>query len=414
MLWATIGLLALLYFGPSFLAMFRPPPRDYPDFVQEWLSTRNFWAGDPVYLPQREAMKRRVGLDAPGFDTALPWNAHPPATVLVALPFGLIDDYRTAHLAWNLCTFPLLMLSIWLVFRELDVRWRWGSAVLAGCFLLWNSPVRIQLFEGQLNCLLLALLVSGWTADRRGYQVGAGAAVGTAMALKLFPGLLLIYLVMFGRWRALVTALLVGVGLNGVALAAFGWSEFETYIRQVLPSLGVFRGSWHNYSATGYWMRVGQQFDAPALGSVGVIASQCAILVVIALAGWRADSIRDRDLAFALTVVGMLLASPVTWGHYFVMLVLPAVLAWHYLPNHIAHGMLIAILVVLGTREILFPRAIIGYEQAEALTDTGPIPDNPVLCLVALGAIPYALTGLFLMTARARFSRPTAAPAETG
>jgi len=234
------------------------------------------------------------------------------------------------------------------------------------------------------------------------------------MAMKLFPGLLLIYLVMFGRWRALVTALLVGVGLNGVALAAFGWSEFETYIRQVLPSLGVFRGSWHNYSATGYWIRVGQQFDAPVLSTVGIIVSQCAILVVIALAGWRADSIRDRDLAYALTIVGMLLASPVTWGHYFVMLVLPAVLAWHYLPNHIAHGMLIAILVVLGTREILFPRAIIGYEQAEALTDTGPIPDNPVLCLLALGAIPYALTGLFVLTAKARFSQSPAVRAETG
>jgi hypothetical protein len=414
MLWATAGILALLYCGPSFLAMFRPPPRYYPDFVQEWLSARNFWAGDPVYLPQREAMNRRIGLDVPGFDVGLPWNAHPPVTILVALPFGLIDDYRTAHLAWNLCTFPLLVLSLWLVFRELNVRWCWGSAVMMSCYLLGNSPVRVQLFEGQLNCLLLGLLVCGWIADRGGYQIAAGIAIGTAMAMKLFPGLLLVYLAAAGRWRALMAALLVGAGLNGVALAIFGWSGFETYIRQVLPSLDVFRGSWHNYSATGYWLRVSRQFHAPILGPVAIIVSQSVVLAVIARAGWQAHSIRDRDLAYALAIVGMLLASPVAWGHYFVMLVPPLALAWYYLPNRFMHGALIVILAVLGTPEILFPRSVIGYEQAEALTDTGPIPDNPVLCLVALGAIPYAITGLFLILAWARFTRQIPAPAATG
>ena len=409
-LWITAATLVLLFFGPSFLRLFRPTPDNYPDFVQEWLSARNFWAGDPVYLPQRLAMYRHTGQDIAAFDVGLPWNAHPPVTVLLAIPFGKITDYRTAHLVWNLCMFPLIPLSIWLIFRELRIAWNWHLAVLTGCYLISASPVRLQLFQGQLNSILLLLLVIGWLADRRGYQAGAGIAVGIATAMKLYPGLLLIYFATSGRWRAIAAALLAGAAFNGLALAVFGWSAFETYVRQVLPSLNVFRGAWSNYSATGYWTRVGHQFHIPLLGTIAAIASQCLVVAVVALASRGIRSIRERDLAYALTIVGMTLASPVAWGHYLVMLVLPMVLAWYYVPAGVLRYSLIAAVIVLWIREILYPWAVIGYEATKNLSNTEPVPDNPVLCLFALGAIPYALAGLFFITARARFTPvPTSA-----
>jgi hypothetical protein len=88
------------------------------------------------------------------------------------------------------------------------------------------------------------------------------------------------------------------------------------------------------------------------------------------------------------------------------MLILPMILAWHYLPTGRVRYALIATLVVLWIREILFPWAVIGYEQTKALSNTEPVPDNPVLCLVALGAIPYALASLFVLISWARFTRP--------
>lgn len=409
-LWMTVATLALMFFGPSFLRLFRPPSDQYADFVQEWLSARNYWAGEPVYLPQRQAMYLHTGQDIKGFDIDLPWNAHPPVTILLALPFGIITDYHTAHLVWNLCTFPLIAFSIWLIFRELRIGWDWAPLVLVVCYLISASPVRMQLFQGQLNTVLLLMLVLGWIADRRGYQVGAGVAIGIATALKFYPALLLISFVAAGRWRSIAAALIIAAGLNGIALAVFGWNAFETYIRQVLPSLGVFRGSWSNFSATGYWTRVGRQFHVPAFGSAAAIASQCAVVAIVAWSGWRIRSVRDRDLAYALAIVGMTLASPVAWGHYFVMLVLPMVLIWYYLPAGPARGLLIAAMLILWLPQLVYPRAILGSEQVKLLTNTHPIPDSPVLCLLALGAIPYALTALFLITARARFQH-SAAPA---
>jgi hypothetical protein len=186
------------------------------------------------------------------------------------------------------------------------------------------------------------------------------------------------------------------------------------YLRQVLPSLEVFRGSWSNFSATGYWTRVGRQFDVPVLGTAAAIMSQALVVAVVALAGWRIRSVRDSDLAYALAIVGMTLASPVAWGHYFVMLVLPLALTWHYLPSYAARGMLIGILAVLWLPEVVFPWSVLGYDQARALTSVDPLPKNTFLCLVALGAVPYTLAGLFLITAKARFSSRMPASAANG
>ena len=124
----------------------------------------------------------RTGQDIPAFDELLPRNAHPPATVLVALPFGWISDYRTAHLVWNLLTLPLLLLSIVLVMRESKIQSRWWSVFTTIALVLPCSAVLSQLYQGQLNFLLLFLLVAAWSADRRGKQVAAGIAVGAATA----------------------------------------------------------------------------------------------------------------------------------------------------------------------------------------------------------------------------------------
>src|SRR5262245_19069847 len=105
---ASAAAVALFFFGPVFVNVFHPS-ETYRDFTQEWLSTRNFWSGEPVYLPQRHAMLRHTGRDLPSLTIELPWNAHPPIAVLAALPFGLIQDYATAHQTWNLVTFLLFV-----------------------------------------------------------------------------------------------------------------------------------------------------------------------------------------------------------------------------------------------------------------------------------------------------------------
>ncbi len=62
---------------------------------------------------------------------------------------------------------------------------------------------------GQPNLLLLALLLGAFACLQRGWQVGAGALVATAAAIKAFPLMVLGYLVYRRMWTASVTTVAV-------------------------------------------------------------------------------------------------------------------------------------------------------------------------------------------------------------
>ena len=395
---------ALLHYGPGFADTFRPAPDVYPDFVQEWLSARNFWAGEPVYSPQRAAMRRHTGEDLPAFDTELPWNAHPPVAVLFALPFGRIADYPAAHLAWNLATFPLFLLSLVLIARELGLPVNgWSACAAAALIVSWNAAAN-QIFQGQLNFVILFLLTLAWIADRRGYQVGAGAAVGAAAALKVFPALLLVYFAATGRWRAAAAAVLAGLVLNLFAMGLFGPAAFETYVRDVLPSLDIFRAAWSNVSLTGYWTRVGVSLGVKPVGAAAAVLCQFAVVAAVWVAGRRAAGADGHDRAFALAVVGMLLASPVAWTHYFVILPLPLLLVWSRMPRGLALGVLAAASAALWLDPLFVPGLVIGRAEAEAMTNTSPFPGGFVMAGAGLGTYTYALVAIFLIIGFTRFS----------
>jgi alpha-1,2-mannosyltransferase len=384
-----------LVFGPRFVSLFAPHG-SYTDFVQEWLSARNYWAGDPVYLPQREALLRRTGVDLTEFDRELPWNAHPPVAVLVALPFGLVADYDAAHLAWNLVTFPLLPLALLLVARELNLRVPWWGA-LAGAALLigWNA-VQYQLYHGQLNCLMALLLVLAWVADRRGAEGAAGALAGAAAAAKLFPGLLLVYFVAARKWRAAGALVAVAAALNLVALAAFGFAAFETYARDVVPSLGVFRRAWLNVSLTGYFTRLGDALGAPRAGPAVALCAQALTVLAVWVAARRARDARARDRAFALAAVGMVLASPVAWTHYFVLVSFPLLVAWARPPRGAALGALALASAALWLPERLVPNLFAGPGEVVPTNDAQPVP-RPLMAALGLGPFTFALVALFVV-----------------
>lgn len=405
-LWIVAALLAVLFFGPSLISVFKLPPDLYPDFVQEWLSAKNFAIGESIYLPQREAMRLHTGQDIPAFSTEMPWNAHPPVAVLLVLPFGLFSDFRTAHLAWNLATFPLFVLSLVLVMRELKMEMRWWSIFVVTALVLPCNAVLTQLYQGQLNFPLLFLLVIAWIADRRGLRVGAGAAVGVAMALKIFPGLLLVYFAATRRWRSVFAALGVAILLNAAALVVFGPTAFRTYMGEVLPSLNVFRNSWLNISLTGYWTRVGIALERPAIGSFTAGAFQLAVVGMVWWYSRRAATSDDHDRAFSLAVIGMLLASPVAWSHYFVLLVLPILLLWQRLPRGPATVALVATGAVMWIQESFFPGLMVGRATMKDLINVRQIPGGLPMAVVGLAPFTVALLVLFVLMAFARFNPP--------
>src|SRR5262249_3355708 len=159
--------------------------------------------------------------------------AHPPAAVALALPLGKLE-YRDAHLVWNLITFPLFLVSLGLIVRELRFPLRVWSIFPAVVLLLLCNPVTAPIGQGQLNFPILFLVTLAWVADRHDRPGWAGVALGVATALKLYPVFLFAYILFARRWRAIFTGALAFLAMNGAALAILGVDAFRTYREQVL------------------------------------------------------------------------------------------------------------------------------------------------------------------------------------
>jgi hypothetical protein len=342
LVWIVMALCAYLLFGWAVGERLRPPSTLVLDFFQEYASARNYREGLPVYTEQTVTVPRYLGFSQRQDDPFrfIRINAHPPVSVLLAIPLAGLG-YSDAFFIWSLCTLAVLAACLGIVLRQLQASLSAWSCLPLLVLLLACSPLRQQLGQGQLNAFLLVLITGAWAADRTGRQWLTGALLGSATAIKLFPGFLFLYPLCRGQWRPLASGVLAFGALNGLALALFGSEAYEDYFREVIPHLGMYRDVWLNFSLNGFWHKLFDSrsghtiplWPAPAVAAAATVASAAMVVGLVAWLITWAQSRPAQDLAFCLTVNGMLLVSPITWDHYFLLLALPYLVLWQLAPR---------------------------------------------------------------------------------
>lgn len=404
--WYTVAVVLLAVRGPVFVAAFAPPGDFIGDFGQDWASARNYATGIPVYDGTREAFRRHIG-SATRTDDLLPRNAHPPGSILVVLPFAPLS-YPNAHLAWNLVTFPLFALAVVLVLRALGARNGWPAILPALGFGAVCDPLLMQIMVGNFSCLLAFLLAMAWHADRRGFVTLAGALIGVAAGVKLFPAFLLLYFVATKRWKGLAGFAVGFTLVNGTALALFGVDAYLAYFTQIAPAVAADNvASWLNASLAGFWTRItgptGNHgitplVEVPLLGKVLVLASQFAVGLIVGWVAWRSRTPEARDRAFALATVGMLLVCPLAWPHTFLLLLVPVALLALHLPGGPRRWLFVGCLVVVWLPANYLPQLVIGPQQAMLMLTDRHEPLSAAQNLAAVSATTYVLLLLFALT----------------
>lgn len=377
------------------------------DFVEEWTSARSYWEGREVYAPMTESLPRYFGPEA---TSTLPINGHPPTAVALALPLAWLA-YDRAWLVWNLISLGLAGAGLWWLARSGAVRlpaWSWLLA--AGLFAL-SHPLRQQVFDGQLNLIILFLLAGALALDRSGRSAAAGAMVAGAAAVKLFPAFLLIYFVGRRDWRAVAGAAAGGVALFLLTTLVLGPNVWLTYLRDVLPILGEYRANIGNHSLAGLASklfasesRAHSLVNAPGLAPYFFLASAGAVAITCGMLAWRARSRDECDRAFGLTVVGMLLCSPLTWNHGLTLVLLPGLCLLGSGPEFAAWPRRLAGVAVLLTLGFLRHAAVWQWVQTRALAEGSEVvPATYGVTLVAF--VTFFLFALLVLLAAGRIRR---------
>jgi hypothetical protein len=224
--------------------------------------------------------------------------------------------------------------------------------------------------------IIAACLIGGWFYLRLEKSCVAGFLFAIATLIKLFPGLVLLYLFMRKDWQTfLATVFFICFGLFVTAFIV-GFNDMQTYsIIMVARDIDEWRSFVLNHSITGMITRTfGDRtvwteplIQLPQIGSLLIILLDSAILIYTILK-MRVMAVKKElvDYAFGLTLVTMLLLSPITWGHIFPVLILPmGLLLREYIEDSTSARLrlLLLILFCVSLPDVLIARALMAIHH---------------------------------------------------
>jgi arabinofuranan 3-O-arabinosyltransferase len=241
-------------------------------------------------------------------------NLNPPLLTVLLAPSALLDAL-TAYRVFVGLTLLMAVGAVRAVAREL--RLTRGVTAAVALAVLASSPLHGTLVLGQIYPLLLAGLVAGWIAERRGHRLLAAALYGATVALKPSLAPLLLLPVATRRWRPAVTGwcAAAAASLLGVLVAgpASGLEWLRIGVTEPVPDTA------DNASLPGLAVRFGLP---AAVGTVLGLVVLGGTLLTLALRRAQVDPAGTAP--WAVLGAGLLL-SPIAW-HNYLMLLWPGVL----------------------------------------------------------------------------------------
>ncbi|EWM11041.1 glycosyltransferase 87 family protein [Kutzneria sp. 744] len=246
----------------------------------------------------------------------LPFTYPPLAAVLFSV-FAAIPLWLSRTLVTVVSFLALSTVTV-VVAGRLDKRLKWTLGPAAAVAALYFEPVGSTFGYGQVNLVLMALVVADCLAVRR----FRGVLVGLAAAIKLTPLVFIVYFLVTRDRRSAATAVasFVGFAVIGLLLAPRDTVEFWFHA-MVNPERITTLSIMTNESLRAELYRL------PALASVQTLLWVVLAVLVLALAWRSAHRARNDVVALVAIAAAGLLVSPISWSHHWVWVV-PALMAF--------------------------------------------------------------------------------------
>ncbi|WP_324189383.1 glycosyltransferase 87 family protein [Nocardia otitidiscaviarum] len=232
---------------------------------------------------------------------------------VVAVPWAYVTD---TWLVLNLITLLGCVLMCWRILGYRIGPRLVGLSALVATICVFLEPVRTTLYYGQINLILMLLVL--WGVSRPEHARLRGLGVGLAAGIKLVPGFFILYFLALRQWRSAVTA-----AAAFVATVVLAWIVLPDDSRQYWgstflrsdriapdghPANQSIRGTLAHLAggAVPTWLWL--------LLVTGVVAA--ALTVTAAL-----DRRGERLLAVTLAGATASAVSPFSWSHHWVWFV---------------------------------------------------------------------------------------------
>ena len=238
---------------------------------------------------------------------------YPPIAAILMTPL-LLGPFVGWQIIWTIVGTGALLS----VLRRIRVPRGLAVGVIAAALVLAMEPIRTTMGYGQVNTMLMALVVADLLPDDpdRPRRIPRGALIGLAAAIKLTPLLFVVFAVMIVQRRVAIMATVSFLFFTMIAwilLPKESWEYWRSLGKGEVNTAGpVYVGNQSVTGALTRWFAEDRRTVIAALAVGFVIAF---IATVVAAWWWRRG-----EKVFAVGLVGLAtcLASPLSWTHHYV------------------------------------------------------------------------------------------------
>lgn len=272
---------------------------------------------------------------------------YPPFAALALSPFALLP-WHAAAFTFFVSSVLALALTLYLVARRVwpgeDQR-RLVLVATAGAtpLALLLEPVHSTLDFGQVNLLLMALVVADCLAFKPRWR--RGMLIGIAAAIKLTPAAFVLYFLVRRDYKSAATAAATGAAATLLGFAVLPRDSAKYWFGGMGNVSGLSGSAFHtNQSIQAVLSRL--QVPKPASTVLWLVLGAALLVLVVAAMRRAADF---PPLALAVNAVFTLLLSPISWSHHWVWIAPALAAAIGYttlLPRRQAIGWSITIAVM--------------------------------------------------------------------
>ncbi|HVV13197.1 glycosyltransferase 87 family protein [Amycolatopsis sp.] len=272
-----------------------------------------------------------------------PWWAllpftYPPTAALLFVPLAVVPT----QVAWGVLT-AISVLAMALVIRvaigslpkpAAGPRW-WSSPARAtlvfSVLMLGLEPVWRTIFLGQINLILMAMVVVDVLVFTARGARGGGILIGIAAAVKLTPLVFVAHLLFTGKRKDALRALVTFLGMQLLMLLLIPDDTIRYWTKTISDTGRIGPVHWAgNQSLNGLMNRITDLAPWASKAAIGI----SALLAIPAI--WLMLRFHRRGQALAALLVTAffgLLASPISWSHHWVWAVPLVVLLISRLPQ---------------------------------------------------------------------------------
>jgi hypothetical protein len=315
--------------------LFPLPPQ--VDFAAYYLAAGALRAGWDPYDPQVLAQLASTA----GVPEYTPY-IYPPLLAVIVMPLAALP-YHIAAAIWLALSAAALVCALTILRSIVDIPDRVFPAVVAAAFVF---PAAHHTFElGQINHFLL-LVIAGAAITSQAHV--AGALIGIAAAMKVFPAAIGGAFLVTKNYRGLSAAIISGLVVTAASIASpASHRALAEWIHHVLPEIDEQRlitpnnqsapavlarlFTHHRFEGAAIggdtaWVALAPVIDAPHIVPIVSAATVLVIGLVTLLALIRSRNAEGAAARVAQTgaiVAALLIAMPVVWDHYYVLLLVP-------------------------------------------------------------------------------------------